>query len=54
MVRQPMTARRSGASNVDLMTLKFSFEVKAVYSLLAALYIVKLLMVLYKLSTAAA
>jgi O-methyltransferase domain len=39
---------------VDLLTLKLAFEVKAVYSLRAALYIVKLLMFLHKLSTAAA
>jgi hypothetical protein len=39
---------------VNLMTLKLAFEVKAVYSLRAALYIVKLLMLLHKLSTAAA
>jgi hypothetical protein len=42
------------APRVNLMTLKLALEVKAVYSLRAALYIVKLLMLLHKLSTAAA
>jgi hypothetical protein len=39
---------------VILLTFKLAFKVKAVYSLRAALYIVKLLMLLHKLSTAAA
>jgi hypothetical protein len=41
-------------NSVNLLPLKLAFEVKAVYSLRAALYIVKLLMLLHKLSTAAA
>jgi hypothetical protein len=46
-------------TSVNLLTFKLAFEVKVVYSLRAALYkavlyIVKLLMLLHKLSTAAA